>query len=98
MADHPRHRIVDAMTIDIALPTIVYGDDPNPDGAHDALAMAQRQGPIGLGPYGPVRADADADEQLNRGDQSDVCRLWCLCHAIPATGVPPHGFRAGLPE
>jgi hypothetical protein len=54
MADHPRHRIVDAMTIDIALPTIVYGDDPNPDEAHDALAMAQRQGPIGL----PLRARA----------------------------------------
>lgn len=59
MADHPRHRIVDSMTSDIALPTIVYGDDPNPDEAHYALVMAQRQGPIGLGPFGPEALSYD---------------------------------------
>jgi len=38
---------------DIALPTIGYEDDRNPGEAHRALAEAQRQGPIALGPYGP---------------------------------------------
>jgi hypothetical protein len=41
------------MTIVIALPTIVYEDDRNPDAVHEMLAKAQRQGPIALGPYGP---------------------------------------------
>jgi cytochrome P450 len=41
------------MTIDIALPTIVYEDDRNPDEVHRVLAEAQRQGPIALGTYGP---------------------------------------------
>lgn len=45
-----------------------------------------------------VHADADAEEQLNRGEQSDVRTLWCLCHAIPATGVPPHGFELDYPS
>jgi cytochrome P450 len=48
-----RHRIVDAMTSDIALPTIACQDNPKPDEFHEALAEAQRQGPIALGPYGP---------------------------------------------
>lgn len=41
------------MTINIALPTLVYEDDRNPDKVHEALAAAQRQGPIARGPYRP---------------------------------------------
>jgi len=37
----------------IALPTIDYQDNGNPDDYHSALAEAQRQGPIALGSYGP---------------------------------------------
>jgi cytochrome P450 len=52
MAARPRHRIVDAMTSDIALPTIDYDNDRNPHQAHEALAAARCQGPTALGPYG----------------------------------------------
>lgn len=53
MTPHSHHRIVDAMTSDITLPTIDYEDNGNPDDYHDALAKAQRRGPIALGSYGP---------------------------------------------
>jgi cytochrome P450 len=48
--------IVDTMTDDIAemaLPTIVYDGYSAPEEFHDALAKAQRVGPIALGPLGP---------------------------------------------
>jgi cytochrome P450 len=53
MAARWRRRIVDAMTSDVALPTINYNTDQNPHQAHEAVAAARRQGPIALGPYGP---------------------------------------------
>ena len=56
MADHRRRRIIghDAMTSDIALPHHpFYENDGNPHQAHEAVAEVRRQGPIGLGPYGP---------------------------------------------
>ena len=36
----------------ISLPTLAYSDDATLDEVHEAAAVALRQGPIALGPYG----------------------------------------------
>ena len=56
MTARQQQSIVDAMTsdiADIALTTLLYENDRDPDALHAEFAEALGHGPIALGPYGP---------------------------------------------
>jgi hypothetical protein len=69
---------------DIALPTIVCEDDPTPDEFHDALAKAQRLGPIAVGAYGPEVLGYDRVRSVLRDS-----RFVMLIDAPPRLGRQP---------